>query len=226
MAYQFHFLAGTRPSRYEHRELERIGLCGEDSFIQSYTENPDLIECPKCSAKWATAEIAKQDRKITLVKSEESPRGYRSVYGVLVDGLLYGYVTLEGGKRARWELRDHDYERPAEKIPSKTNPHRTFEKHYIQSRKSKEQAALDILSFMEHFKTRDEWLAQREADNAEWSKRAKAMVDRRERENEDYDMSLAFLTELREREGVTNEEAYAFEVAIKALNEVLRLNRR
>jgi hypothetical protein len=226
MAYQFHFLAGTKPSRYSSRELDKFGLCGENSSVQSYTEKPDLIECPKCSAKWASAEIAKQDRKITLVKSDTNLRGYRSIYNVLVDGEHYAYATLEGGKRARWELRDHDYERPAEKIPSKTNEFRTYDKPYIQSRKSKEHAALDILSFMEHFKTHDDWVAQREADNNEYAMRAKAMEDRRKRENEDYDMSVAVLTEMRAREGVTNEDAYALEVALKALKEVLRLNRR
>lgn len=219
MSTTVHFAHGVRPQRSFQNKEQPGSLCGADPHnFDYYATSPDRITCPKCSAKWAKDEMKKRDRQITLERDEDY--GYRSAYKVLIDGVHYAMVTLDTGKRQDWELRMHNRDRPGNDRPLREGSFRVYRDYFIRGRKSKEQAALDILDNLQYFQPYEDYLAKVKASNERAEKNRRLFEDERAREKQAREEALATLNEMLKRDDLSNLEISAINVSIETIKTV------
>lgn len=210
-----------KPSRYSFQDSDKIAICNEDSFIESYTDNIKHVTCPKCSAAWGKAEIKRLSKEgrgtITLVRDEDKGRSYRSSYKVLVDGVHRANVTLNSGKRQLWVLRNHDFDALGfdEELKSK----RVVRRETLSHQCSKEHMATYVLDHFDFFIPYEEFITIRQAENAEYAKRVAARAAEREDDKNATREAMEVLEEmLRKPAGfLSNLEINAINVSLNTM---------
>jgi hypothetical protein len=209
-----HLRHGTQPCSWRKGGVADQALCGDGSLVSdAYTIDPDLVDCPKCSSKWATAEIKKlpADRAPSLVAAPS--RRFRSAYDLFINGQHYGQITLDTGKRSRWVVRDHS----GDLLPETEEKVR---RGFYFGRRSKEHAALDAVERLDILSTREQYESAQAVEARQMAGlRAKAR-EKRDHRKADNAFAIEEINTMIETMVLTNSQRAALGISLIALGDV------
>lgn len=222
MSKSVHLRHGTQECSWKDNGVTDAPLCGDkQSIFDSYTDSPDAMTCPKCSAKWAKDQMKASGRVFEL-KSSTEYRMMRSAYAVWIDGEHYGDVVMKGGRYGGWNIYTHDG------ILGEDKTSATGRQYTVEHRKfnSKEHAAFAMLGLMDRLKTRTAHDAEEAANLADWEARRDRRLREKAEENVQYALAIETINEMLAKTDppVSNIERAALDTALKALATCKELN--
>jgi len=221
-AHHIHFDSG-RTQTAPHRE-QKIGFCGDDSFLIDISSDTKRVTCPKCSALLAKLDLKTYhdagNPALDLVACPSSEnRRYRFAYQALLGGEHVGYVVYDGAYGngawyiARIRVGDDDKIDTGELTLKSTGSASRYDRP--QPYMAKEQALLAVPHL--HLES----IAQIKAKREEWARRSernRALHEAEEAEAEkNRSEALAALIEIRNTSGLSNFQRNGIEFAIKRL---------
>jgi hypothetical protein len=163
--YHTHMNSGQRAASHPVWD-DTLILCKDKGYISSQTDDIRGVTCPKCSEIWAKQQPDFARVRLERMAGEDACSWARSTYAVFIDGINYGYVAIEYGKRAKWHRVGHD------KVAfSDWRQHSNGREYEIKLAgfKSKEHAALGMIELIGgRAISRDEYNATNAANKARY----------------------------------------------------------